>query len=202
MELKICGLTNPKETSYLDEKYVTFAGIVLFFPKSKRNNTIENAKLILKELNPQIKSVAVVVSPTYEQVMQIEAAGFNYIQIHGDLSDELIEKINIPILKAFNVTDMDKLSHYNSISKIAGYVFDAAAPGSGKTFDWSVVSNLPRTDKLFILAGGLNTDNVAKALETVKPDGIDVSSGVEYTDKPGKDPAKIDAFCKAVYNIS
>lgn len=194
-KIKICGLTSPAEARYLNENHVDFAGMVLFFPKSKRNISIEQAKEIMAVLDASIKRVAVVVSPYIEQVRQIEAAGFDYIQIHGEIPEAAIA---IPILKAFNVSDMGSYEKYHNDSRIAGYVFDAIEPGSGKTFDWKLVDNIPRDEKLLLLAGGLNPDNVRMAIEAVHPDGVDVSSGVENDDKAGKNPEKIHDFVAAI----
>lgn len=194
-KIKICGLTSPAEARYLNENHVDFAGMVLFFPKSKRNISIEQAKEIMAALDASIKRVAVVVSPSIEQVRQIEAAGFDYIQIHGEIPEAAIA---IPILKAFNVSDMGSYEKYHNDSRIAGYVFDAIEPGSGKTFDWKLVDNIPRDEKLLLLAGGLNPDNVRMAIEAVHPDGVDVSSGVENDNKAGKNAEKIRDFVAAV----
>ena len=194
-KIKICGLTSPAEARYLNENHVDFAGMVLFFPKSKRNISIEQAKEIMAALDASIKRVAVVVSPSIEQVRQIEAAGFDYIQIHGEIPEAAIA---IPILKAFNVSDMGSYEKYHNDSRIAGYVFDAIEPGSGKTFDWKLVDNIPHDEKLLLLAGGLNPDNVRMAIEAVHPDGVDVSSGVENDDKAGKNPEKIHDFVVAI----
>ena len=200
-KIKICGLTSPAEARYLNENHVDFAGMVLFFPKSKRNISIEQAMEIMAALDASIKRVAVVVSPSIEQVRQIEAAGFDYVQIHGEIPETETEAeaaIAIPILKAFNVSDMGSYEKYHNDSRIAGYVFDAIEPGSGKTFDWKLVDNIPRDEKLLLLAGGLNPDNVRMAIEAVHPDGVDVSSGVENDDKAGKNPEKIRDFVAAV----
>lgn len=200
-KIKICGLTSPAEARYLNENHVDFVGMVLFFPKSKRNISIEQAKEIMAALDASIKRVAVVVSPSIEQVRQIEAAGFDYVQIHGEIPETETEAeaaIAIPILKAFNVSDMGSYEKYHNDSRIAGYVFDAIEPGSGKTFDWKLVDNIPRDEKLLLLAGGLNPDNVHMAIEAVHPDGVDVSSGVENDDGAGKNPDKIHDFVAAV----
>ena len=221
-KIKICGLTSPAEARFLNENHVDFAGMVLFFPKSKRNISIEQAKEIMAALDTSIKRVAVVVSPSIEQIRQIEAAGFDYVQIHGEIpqTDSLYKTnpdstdhtshmetcnsgnpqnvIHIPILKAFNVSDMDSYEKYHNDSHIAGYVFDAIEPGSGKTFDWRLVDNIPRDEKLLLLAGGLNPGNVRMAIEAVHPDGVDVSSGVENDDGAGKNPEKIHDFVAAV----
>lgn len=199
MLIKICGLTDKKEVEYLKESKADFAGMVLFYEKSKRNITVEQAKLIIKELRPDIKAVAVTVAPTKEQINEIETAGFDYLQVHGKIDDELIENCKIPILKAFNVDDLLLYEHYVNLNNISGFVFDAGEPGSGKTFDWETLKGLKRQQgKMYILAGGLNAENVGRAIQVVNPDGVDISSGVEFTDRPGKDPAKISEFTKQV----
>ena len=202
-KIKICGLTNPKEAEYLNQHHVDFAGFVLFFEKSKRNNTIAQAEAIAAHLSPEIKRVAVVVSPSADEIRQIQdsTARFDYIQIHGLLSAELLTQITLPILKAFNVTDMEHYEQYHECSQIAGYVFDAAEPGSGKTFDWNLVKKLPRDEKLLLLAGGLSVDNIQDAIQALHPDGVDVSSSVEFSDRPGKDPQKIQQFVTNVRSV-
>lgn len=201
MKIKICGLSSPKEASYLNEYQVDFAGFVLFFSKSKRNITIEQAKEIFPKLNSSIKKVAVVVSPTLTQAKEIETAGFDYIQIHGILSEELLTNLHIPILKAFNIDDMEQYPYYVNQPSVAGFVFDAKEPGSGKTFDWNLLRSLPKNGKLMFLAGGLHPDNVSTAIRTVSPDVVDVSSGVEFDEGMGKDPDKIKAFVEAVRQL-
>lgn len=210
-KIKICGLTKPEEAAYLNEIHADFAGMVVFFPKSKRNISIEQAKKIKAMLDPSIKTVAVTVSPTLEQIRKISDAGFDLIQIHKDPAEliqktsdavhEFTDKVSLPILKAFNVSDIDDYALWRNCPNVAGFVFDAAEPGSGKVFDWTLLQSIPRNEKLFMLAGGLTAENVSAAIFTLHPDSVDVSSGVEYTNLGsalGKDPTKIRAFAKAV----
>lgn len=198
MKIKICGLTSPGEAEYVNRNHVDFVGMVLFCPKSKRNISLSRAKEICSALDCGIKTVAVTAAPSLEQVKQLEEAGFDYIQIHGKLPEGLFEAVKIPVLKAFNISDMDMYESYRKCDGIAGYVFDAQEPGSGKVFDWSLMADIPGDEKMLLLAGGLNPGNVRDAIRYVNPDGVDVSSGVEYEDRQGKDPEKIDAFVKAV----
>ncbi len=202
MLVKICGLTKPEEAEYLNENGADLAGFVLFFPKSKRNITVDRAREIMARLDNGIKTVAVVVAPGATELKVIAEAGFDYVQIHGDVSGELLQlaaERGLKVLKAFNVSDMDKYEYFHSRSEIAGYVFDAAVPGSGQTFDWSLVHDIPRDEKLLILAGGLHPGNVVEAVTALKPDGVDVSSGVEFGGDAfsGKDPYKVAAFTAA-----
>lgn len=202
MQIKICGLTSPEEAAYVNAVQADYIGMVLFFEKSKRNISIAQAKEIMPALHPQIKRVAVTVSPSLEQVRQIHTAGFDYVQIHGELKKEIIRETAVPILRAYNGTSMDfcEYERMSGCERIAGYVFDATSPGSGETCDWDTVNAIPRDKKLFFLAGGLNAQNVAEAIRYVRPDVVDVSSGVEYADKPGKDPVKIKLFAEAARN--
>lgn len=195
-----------------------YIGFVLFFPKSKRNISIGQAKQLLEKVDEKIETVAVVVSPTTEQVKQIEEVGFNYIQIHGTVTDEVYEQCKLPILRAFNVSDLDKLEEYEAKDKIKGYVFDSETPGSGKTFDWSLLDDIRQkqktvasnndvsnkdTKKMIFLAGGIDETNVKRAISEVAPDVIDLSSAVEKTSDDetfyGKDPEKIGIIVTMVH---
>lgn len=195
-KVKICGITCRTDVEYINEFKPEFAGFVMFFPKSKRNVDAKTAQLLISQLDKSIKSVAVMVSPTLTQIEQAENCGFDYLQIHGELSDETLNSATIPVLRAFNVTDIDKLNKYENNKNIAGFVFDAHTPGSGKTFDWSLLKDIPHSDKLFMLAGGLNLQNVEQAILKVNPDVVDVSSGVEG--EKCKDRQKILEFIDIV----
>ena len=194
--VKVCGLTDTVEADYLNKNKVDFAGFVLFFPKSKRNISIEKAEQIMAELDENIKKVAVIVSPDESEIQQINGSGFDYVQIHGEIKDRLLEQISKPVFKAFNIKDIKNIHKYQNNAKIVGYVFDAAAPGSGKVFDWNILNDIKRDAKTFILAGGLNDSNVREAVKLVNPDVVDVSSGVEYDSGSGKDPEKIKQFIR------
>ncbi len=194
--VKVCGLTDTVEADYLNKNKVDFAGFVLFFSKSKRNISIEKAEQIMAELDENIKKVAVIVSPDESEIQQINGSGFDYVQIHGEIKDRLLEQISKPVFKAFNIKDIKNIHKYQNNAKIVGYVFDAAVPGSGKVFDWNILNDIKRDAKTFILAGGLNDSNVREAVKLVNPDVVDVSSGVEYDSGSGKDPEKIKQFIR------
>lgn len=201
-KIKICGITEIKETEYLNRAGVDYAGFVLFFPKSRRNIEITKAKEIIAHLDSHIRAVAVVVEPTAGQLREICEADFDLVQIHGALPDEVLSVAKIPVLKAFNVSDLSEFERYEKKENVAGYVFDAQLPGSGKVFDWSILQELPKTEKLTFLAGGLDASNIKEALTAARVDGVDTSSGVEREDGRGKDPEKIRRFVKAVRNYS
>ena len=188
--IKICGITSEEEIRYIAKAGIDYAGFVLFFPKSKRNLSLECAKKLIAKLPAGVVSVV--------------EAGFLAIQIHGKIEDSVITSCRIPVFKAFNVSDMDAFSHYEEMDEVAGFVMDAAVPGSGKTFDWDLLQKLPSTEKQVLLAGGLNPDNVGEALTACagKIDGVDTSSGVERTDGNGKSKERIEAFVRVVRGSS
>lgn len=199
--IKICGITTEEEAEYLNEAKVDFAGFIQFVPKSKRNISTEKAAGIIRLLDRGIKSVAVTISPNVEQIRQIESTGFDYIQIHGEISDELLDSVELPVIKAFNVNDLSDYERFHLSDKVAGYIFDAQIPGSGKIFDWSVIGHIPHDEKPSLLAGGLKADNVAVALAYTQLDGADTSSGVENDNGVGKSREKILEFVKQVRRI-
>lgn len=199
--IKICGLRTEEDAAYLNENQVNFAGFILFYPKSKRFVTIEQSVTIMKFLKPEIKKVAVTVSPTLPQLKAIEDAGFDYIQVHGTLEELVLEQAKIPILRAFNVSDGTEYTKLNRHSNISGYVLDGKIPGNGETFDWTLLKRFDKQDKMLMLAGGLNAENVEKAILEVQPDIVDVSSGVESENIVGKDPKKIKEFVDKVRRV-
>ncbi len=201
-KIKICGLTDVREAAYLREAAVDYAGMVLFFPKSKRNIPVAQAEQIMQALGDSVQKVAVVVSPSLEQVRAIEAAGFDILQIHGAVEDSLLQQIRIPFWRAFNGDNMQEIERFRSMNGCIGYVFDAPQPGSGQVFDWSQIPERGMSQKLSVLAGGLHAQNVSEAVRQAAPDVVDVSSGVEYTDRSGKDPERIRAFVDAVRRVS
>ncbi|MCR5691863.1 MAG: phosphoribosylanthranilate isomerase [Eubacterium sp.] len=195
-KVKICGITSREEIGWLNQIKPDYAGFVVFFPKSKRNLSLDQARDLIGRLDSRIQSVAVVVKPTLDQALQIQEAGFSLIQIHGDVSEEIMNSIKIPIWKAFNVSDLAEFPKYNMMGKISGFVFDAARPGSGTTFDWDLLKQIPETDKIKMLAGGLNPDNAGQAAQVAGIDGLDTSSGVERESGIGKDRDKIENFVR------
>lgn len=193
-KIKICGLISVEDAKILNHNSVEYAGIVLFYPKSKRHQEIEQAKLILKALDAKIKKVAVTVSPTLEQVREIEAAGFDILQVHGELLEEVLQETKLDIFKAFHLQEDSTLPIGFHSDKMVGYVFDGKLPGQGEAFDWSILQGFDRKNKLLMLAGGLSSQNVQQGIDALTPDIVDVSSGVEKGTGIGKDADKIKAF--------
>lgn len=199
-KVKICGLKNPDDIKCVNTLSPDFAGVVMFFEKSHRNISVQTAQELLALLDKNIKSVAVTVSPTEEQLEQIYNLGFDYVQIHGNITDEVLKNSKTPIIRAINVSGTDSLTDLDNYKNVKGILFDSAVPGSGRSFDWSMLEKLPKTQKMLFLAGGLTADNVAKAVAQVRPFAVDVSSGVELADKSGKDFELVRAFIENARN--
>lgn len=200
-KVKICGITSLQDIEYVNEAKPELAGFVMFFERSKRNIDEHRAVELLNKLDSSIKSVAVTVKPSLEQISIAKKCGFDFIQIHGDVPNDFLKNSPLPVLRAFNVSDIKSYWEYSKIDNIKGYLFDSQLPGSGKTFDWSLLEKIQRDGKMFILAGGLTPNNVKAAVEQVKPDGVDVSSGVENENGVGKSRNKILEFVENVRSL-
>ncbi len=198
-KVKICGLTDVREAEMLNQYGADYAGMVLFYPKSRRNISLETAGEIIGALKPQIKKVAVTVSPSLEQAEACRAAGFDYIQVHGECREEVLKQQMIPVFRAVNVGNILEapVEHEN----IAGYVFDGRLPGNGEVFDWKLLKDFGRNGKLLMLAGGLNPENVAEGIRYLNPDIVDVSSGVENENGIGKNPELVRKFIESAKNV-
>ncbi len=204
-QIKICGITRAKEASYLNESRVDYAGFV-FCEKSKRNISLARAEEIGVLLDGHIKRVAVTVSPNLQLMRQIEHAGFDILQVHGKLQEEVVRQCSLPIWRACNLQKAEDLQKLEQREEIRGYVIDAKTAGSGRSFDWAAYRETVETMKKsvfagrkLILAGGLNAENVAEAVEIFKPDIVDVSSGVENLQ--GKSRTLVLEFSEAVRNV-
>lgn len=191
-KIKICGLTRKQDIDAVNAALPDYVGFV--FARSKRQIDEEKAKLLKERLNPLIKAVGVFVNEEIERIIKLcNTRVIDLIQLHGDESEDYIKKlknyVSNEIIKAIRIKGPDDIKKAMEIS--CDYLlFDAYHEkeygGTGKTFDWSVI---PRINKPFFLAGGINSSNIAKAIEHHNPYCIDVSSGVETNGC--KDPKKI-----------
>lgn len=179
--VKICGLKEREHIQTAIDAGADFIGFV--FAPSKREVTIEQAHELAKGIPKSVKKVGVFVNAEQEFLQEAyEKVPLDYIQYHGDETNEFIQQIGLPAIKAFSIhnkEDVLKAARYD----VDYYLFDAPGTdyrgGSGHSFDWSLLeeSNIPR--EKVMLAGGLNPQNIAEAIHLIQPAGVDVSSGVE-----------------------
>lgn len=186
-KVKICGLSRIEDIQYCNELTPDFIGFILDFPKSKRNITFDKAKELKSILNKDIKSVGVFVNANIDTITKYCTENIiDIIQLHGNEDvkyiNELKSRINKPITKAIRVQSAEEIVQADKLPcdylLLDTYVSNMVG-GSGLTFDWSII---PQISKPFFLAGGLNANNVSKAIEMCNPFAVDVSSSVEDGD--------------------
>ncbi len=189
-KIKLCGLSRECDIYEANILMPEFIGFV-FYNKSKRFVTVEKAKMLKEKLCPDIKSVGVFVNEHIQKVVNIiNESIIDIVQLHGNEDEEYISSlrklISIPIIKAFSINSEKDVQNANNSS--ADYVLlDCGSGGTGKSFDWTFAAKVKRQ---YFLAGGLNTFNVAEAIEELNPYAVDVSSGIESAGLKDKEKMK------------
>lgn len=203
VSVKICGITQAEQAHQIVELGADAIGIN-FWPKSKRHIDIEQARPWLAELKGSVTRIGVFVNPSSEEVIRIlESGAIDHAQLHGDESPQMIDALlqkGFSVYKALGIKiadDLDKIDTYpgNAI------LLDAYAPseygGTGEAFDWNlgrIAVERFSPQKKIILAGGLTAENVAQAIQQVRPFAIDTASGVESGTPGIKDLDKVRLF--------
>jgi phosphoribosylanthranilate isomerase len=189
LKIKICGITN-LEDALLCESLGSDAIGFIFYSKSKRYVTPESAKEIVKQLSAFTIKVGVFVNETPEIINQIsKMTGLNFVQLHGDESPQLVEEINLPIIKSFRIDgkfDFEVLNNYQNCYYLLDTFSESDYGGTGKTFDWKLIPD--RLKSKIILSGGISSSNVQNLKQEINPYAIDVSSSLE--EYPGKKSEK------------
>jgi phosphoribosylanthranilate isomerase len=181
-KIKICGLTKAADIEYVNELSPDYIGFV--FAKSSRRIDIDTAKALSSRLSAQIKPVGVFVNADIPFITKLVfGKTIRLVQLHGDENESYISAlkklIEVPIIKAVRVKNPAEILKAQKLPcdflLLDTYVENQIG-GSGKAFDHSII---PALEKPFFLAGGLNPQNVKKAMEISSPYAVDVSSGVE-----------------------
>lgn len=201
----MCGLFRDEDISYANEVKPDYIGFV-FYPKSHRYVSIEKAQSLKARLDPEIKAVGVFVDSDISFIKELVAKNIiDIVQLHGHEDSNYIHELrksidnpDISIIQAIvikNEADILRLPQNDFMDNefSADYYLVDSGMGSGSSFNWDLLKE--HNGKIF-LAGGLNTENIAKALSTVKPFAVDVSSGIE-TDRI-KDFDKMKKFISLV----
>ena len=191
-KVKICGLSTKGAVEVAVSAGADYIGFV--FAPSKRQVTLAQAAELAKLIPSHIQKVGVFVSPSREELLEaIEKVDLDLVQIHGQVANDLFEDLPCAGIQAVQV---DGNGHVPS-SRADYLLFDAPVAGSGQTFDWGQLDTTELAQPFFI-AGGLNEDNVARAIQHFSPFAVDVSSGVETNGQ--KDHEKIRRFIERVKN--
>ncbi|HTN30819.1 MAG TPA: phosphoribosylanthranilate isomerase [Pseudomonas sp.] len=197
---KICGITRIEDALLAAEAGADAIGLV-FYDKSPRVVDVRQARAILAALPPFVTSVGLFVNASRCFIGEVlDAVPLDLLQFHGDETPEQCEGHGRPWFKALRVRPGDDLRAETArFSGARAILLDAYVPGvpggTGERFDWNLIpADLSRP---LILAGGLTPDNVAEAISSVRPYGVDVSGGVEAS-RGIKDAAKVAAFIQRV----
>ena len=189
-KVKICGLSNIEAVETAVSAGADYIGFV--FAPSKRQVTVEQATELAEIIPANVKKVGVFVSPNRTELLEaIEKVGLDLVQIHAQVADDLFENLPCASIQAVQV---DGDGHVTN-SQADYLLFDAPVAGSGQTFDWGQLDTAELSQSFFI-AGGLNEDNVVRAIQHFSPFAVDVSSGVETDGQ--KDHEKIRRFIERV----
>lgn len=194
-KIKLCGLSRVDDIIVANRLRPDYIGFV-FFEKSKRNVTPEQAAALKTKLEDGIKAVGVFVSSPIDFVASLlEQDIIDAAQLHGKEDEayiaELRKRTDKPIFQAFVVKSEEDVQRANAST--ADMVLLDSGIGSGNCFDWQLLSAVKRP---FFLAGGLNPENIEEALTVVDPYGVDVSSGIETGNF--KDEKKMETFVEKV----
>ena len=191
-KVKICGLSTKEAVGTAVSAGADYIGFV--FAPSKRQVTVEQATELAKFIPSHIQKVGVFVSPSRAELLEaVDKVGLDLVQVHGQVADDLFENLPCASIQAVQV---DGDGHVPN-SQADYLLFDAPVAGSGQTFDWGQLDTTELSQPFFI-AGGLNEDNVARAIQHFSPFAVDVSSGVETDGQ--KDHEKIRRFIERVKN--
>lgn len=199
-KVKICGLMEPAHVKAAVDAGADAIGFV--FAPSSRRVTVEQAKELAREIPSGVLKIGVFVNPTREEVAHVyQEVPLDLIQYHGDESDDFIQSVGLPAIRAVAVRHTDDVE--KAMQCDTDYILvDAPGTiykgGSGVTFDWQLLQDSGIATDRLILAGGLNAENVGEAIRRVAPFMVDVSSGVERNKR--KDESLIRSFLSAVKN--
>ena len=210
--VKVCGITSVEDALVAVEAGADAIGLV-FYPSSPRYVSADIAKKISLAVGPFITVVGLFVNeskPSIENILR--SVGLHVLQFHGDEPPSFCDAFHRPYMKAIRMkADINIEQVIGSYPNASGILLDAyrkgVPGGTGETFDWNRVpvqqsSQQPSTQGLppIILAGGLTPNNIAAAVATTRPYGVDVSGGIEVL--PGKkDPQKVADFIKNAKSI-
>jgi phosphoribosylanthranilate isomerase len=202
--VKICGITRAEDAALAVGLGASALGFV-FWKASPRYVERMAARAIIERQPPEVMKVGVFVDEPIDDLLRaVEDAALDAVQLHGHESREYCAEVlrtGTRVIKAIGLGDSGR-SELDDVPLDVAILLDAHDPvrrgGTGRPIDWNRARAVAQSRKT-ILAGGLNADNVAMAVETVRPFGVDVSSGVESS--PGvKDPGRMKRFFEALHD--
>lgn len=187
-KIKICGLTRPIDIDCVNEAQPDYCGFIINVPKSRRNITPAALRSLRSRLSKSIVPAGVFVNEPRDTIISlVRDHTLGAVQLHGSEDETYIsnlkKEIDVPVIKAFRVTSPESLRQAEKSSADL-VLFDNGGGGTGLIFDWTLLNDIKRP---YFLAGGLGPHNLEEALRTVRPWGVDMSSGVETDGIKDKD---------------
>ncbi|MCH8499042.1 MAG: phosphoribosylanthranilate isomerase [Marinobacter sp.] len=201
---KICGITRRQDVQAAADAGADALGFVFYKP-SPRAVSVAAARELVDATPAFVTTVGLFVNPQPHEVRDVLATvPLDLLQFHGDESAEFCQQFGRPWIKAIRVQHGEQIVEaFDLYPEASGLLVDAYDPalfgGSGKTFDWSLIPDLRPLP--LILAGGLNSANVAAAIRLTRPWAVDVSGGVEAS-KGIKDAGRINEFLTEVQRVN
>ncbi|WP_127555494.1 phosphoribosylanthranilate isomerase [Saccharospirillum alexandrii] len=198
--IKYCGMTRQSDVEFADRLGVDAIGLV-FYPPSPRAVTPGQAAPLAKAAGVFCSRVGLFVNPTEAEVREtLSLVSLDVLQFHGDESPDFCASFDRPWIKALRVRDSDSLAQaLDQYQDADGWILDAykagVPGGTGETFQWSLIPE--RWRRRIVLAGGLTPANVNEAVCAIRPQGVDVSGGIE-AGKGLKSPDKMTEFMRQV----
>lgn len=196
MKVKICGITNIDDALLCCEYGADAIGFI-FYEKSMRHISFDQAKSISEKLPPFVFKAGVFVNEETEKINHAaKQIGLNVVQLHGDETPEYIENISVPVIKSFRINEVfewDIINAYKDCYLLLDTFSASEMGGTGKSFDWKSIPEKLRSR--IILSGGITIDKLDFIFNKIKPAAIDLSSSLESS--PGKkDKRKVIEFLK------
>lgn len=199
VRIKICGIQTQEEALAAVEAGADLIGLN-FIPESPRCVDLKRAEAICAAVSDSpVERVALFRGASWDEIDHvIQRAEFERVQFHGDETEDEVEAVDLPAIKAIRGADLEAAQAYPGAILLLDHPHEGG--GQGQAWDWGEAGQLISQGYDVIIAGGLNPDNVDQALldvGSIAPWGVDVATGVEAADYR-KDPALMKAFVEAV----
>lgn len=193
--VKLCGLRRPQDVEAANEAWPDYVGFVVDFPRSRRNVPASELAALSRLVRPEIRRVGVFVNEPVEAIAELfDSGAIDVVQLHGSEDEDYLSRLRatcgVPVIQAFRMRGAKDVER--AMASTAELVLLDNGQGTGHTFDWSLARDVRRP---YMLAGGLGPENVAQAIRSVHPWGVDMSGGVET--EGTKDPIKMRAAVAA-----
>jgi phosphoribosylanthranilate isomerase len=194
LKVKICGITNLEDALLCESSGADLLGFI-FYEKSKRFINFAEAGQIINKLSLFTIKVGVFVNESVDLINSIvNRIKLNAVQLHGEESPDIIDKIEAPVIKSFRVKDkfnLEVINQYKNVVPLLDTFSDSEYGGTGKSFNWEIIPK--EIHSKIIVAGGISINNIEEVFNKINPIAVDISSSVEK--RPGKkDELKVKDF--------